>query len=462
MKIDTHFFDDKKVLIFGFGTNGGGLGTASFLLGTKAKKIIITDQKEASALASTKTKLPSDPRVTWSLGIHKEEDFLEADIIIKNPNIPWDHSLLVKAKEHGAEVLIDAAIFMALCSAPVLGVTGSKGKTTTASLLVHILTEAGKHVVPVGISQTGVLSELEKVENNSVVVFELSSWRLSGLQDIQKSPHIAIVTNLYPDHLNYYGTLEEYAKDKKIIAQFQGKEDFFIVPAEGDWTPFFTEGVQSDIKIFGKDDASCAWQDDDALWCWWTEGDTEPSLLLKKEKSFLQGEHLFENMLAAALAAKVFGIEKEIVQKALASFTGVPHRFELVREVAGVRYINDTTATIPTAALASVRSVSGPVILLAGGSDKGLPLEDLAEAVSQAKFSLLFQGSGTDILISLLRERKKENYEVVASMQEAIQKAKEHASSGDTVLLAPGAASFGMFVNEFDRGNQFMQGVTNL
>lgn len=457
MKIDTHFFDQKTVLVFG--KEGTGLGAVHFLVTTDAKSIIITDQASPEDLQPIVQGAPADSRLEWHLGEERVEDFLKANIIVKSPSIAWDHPFLIQAQQNGAEVVMDSTIFMSLVSVPVLGVTGSKGKTTTATLLAHILDTAGYQVVPVGISRIGVLSELSKIKEDSVVVFEFSSWRLSGLLAIEKSPAVSIITNLYPDHLNYYGTMEDYAKDKKIITQFQKPGDTLVVPHSNHWTKYFAEGTQARVMEFGNEKEQAAWQDDRALYLHTEEGDVE---IFQKEKSGWQGDHIFENFLAASLGAYSFGVSIATIIDSLKTFTGVPHRFQLVRELGGVRYINDTTATIPTAALSSASSIPGEVILLAGGSDKGLPLENLARAVERAKFAVLFRGSGTDILLPLLREKKISHYQIVESMQQAVTVAQAQAKPGDTVLLAPGAASFGMFKNEFDRGEQFVKEVNQL
>lgn len=459
MNVDEHFFDQKTVLVFGFGTNGGGVGTVQFLLATKAKRIVIVDQKTGIELKDARGQIPNDDRLEWCLGQPKEELFLAADIVIKNPGIKWDHSYLKLAEEKGAHIVTDSTIFMALCPVPVLGVTGSKGKTTTATLLAHILTTAGYHVVPAGISQIGVLSEFSKIQERSLVVFELSSWRLAGLTSIQKSPMISVITNLYPDHLNYYGTMEDYAEDKKIITKFQQTGDTLVVPHSNQWTPYFIGGSKAQIRQFGKSQSFDAWQDDRALYLRTEEGDIE---IFQKEKSGWQGEHVFENFLAASLAAQSFGVSIPSIIQGLKTFTGVPHRFQLVREREGVRYINDTTATIPTAALSSCASIPGPVILLASGSDKGLPLDHLVKAIERSKFSVLFRGTGTEALLPLLREKKISHYQIVENMPSAVTIAQTQAQKGDTVLLAPGAASFGMFKNEFDRGEQFVKCVQEL
>ena len=452
-------FTGQKVLVFGFGVNGGGLGTVQFLLDTKVASIVITDMKSEEELQATKNLLPLDARLQWRLGGHDEADFRAVDIVIKNPGIRWDNQYIKIAQEQGALVLMDSTIFMALCEAPVIGITGSKGKTTTATLVAAILEKASHHVVRAGVSQIGVLSELSKVTKDSIVVFEFSSWRLAGLAVIEKSPTMAIITNLYPDHLNYYRSMEEYALDKASIFTFQDKRGTLVLPRANAWTEYFAARAPGEILYTGKD-ASCeAWQDETRLYM---RVDDEESILLEKKASLLQGEYLFENFLAASLITYRYGVSLGVISSTLATFQGVPHRFELIRELAGVRYINDTAATIPSATLASVVSITGPVILLAGGSDKGLPLDELVVAIGHAKHTILFSGTGTDKLQGVLTKELKEKTVEVDSMEKAVACAHKQATPGDTVLLAPGAASFGMFQNEFDRGDQFRALVLEL
>ncbi len=458
--ITKEYFRDKKVVVFGFGTNGGGLGTVQFLLDTDVAKILITDQKSGEYLKESMMLVPKDVRIEWRLGEHRMEDFEEIDVVIKNPGIKWDNPYILHARESGARILMDSGIFFSLCQAPIIGITGSKGKTTTTSALIHILEKAGKKVVPVGVSQTGVLSELSKVTEDSTVVFELSSWRLSGLRDVEKSPSIAVITNLYPDHLNYYPDMETYAEDKAEIFLWQNPEGVLILSHHNEWTEWFGSQAPGRVLSFGFNPDRDAWQDRENLWM----KDGEESLkLISKHDSLLQGEYNFENLLAAALAALEAGLTPQEISQGLKTFAGVPHRFELVREYQGVKYINDTAATIPDAVKASVASVEGGLVLIAGGSDKGLPLEALVETiVRRAKYVILFSGSATDKIVEALRRAFYEDYEVVESMEEAVSRAVQVSSVGDAVLLSPGAASFGMFQNEFDRGEQFKAQVLAL
>ncbi len=459
-KITKEFFRDKKVLVFGFGTNGGGLGTVEFLLDTEVSQIIVTDQKKEEELSHVIEKIKEDARLQWHLGGHALEDFEHVDLVIKNPGIRFDNPYLVHAKEYGAEIFVDSALFFSLCEAPIIGVTGSKGKTTTTSILAHILETAGKKVVRVGVSQVGVLSQLKEVTEESIVVFELSSWRLAGLRDIAMSPAIAIITNLYPDHLNYYVDMQSYAEDKAEIFLWQQPDDVTILSAENEWTEWFGSEAPGRVLSFGSTREQDAWQDETTLWI--KDNEIEVPLIEKKD-CILKGEHNYANFLAAALGAIEAGVAFSDIRKGVETFQGVSHRFEYVRELDGVTYINDTAATIPDAVRASVESVAGGVILLAGGSDKELPLEPLIDVIKKrVRQVILFSGSATEKIVLALEESGYTQYQVVESMGEAVETAQKEASDGDTILLSPGAASFGMFRNEFDRGEQFCKAVLAL
>ena len=208
--LQESFFKDKRITVFGLGLNTGGVGMVKFLAERGAREIIVTDMKSREELEPSLQKLAKYKNVTYVLGQHRTENFMHVDMVIKNPIIPWTNEYVKLAEKHGVPVEMDSSIFFALCRASIIGVTGTKGKTTTTALIAHILEKAGKSVVRVGIGQGGVLSTLKNITPESVVVFELSSWRLSALGRIKKSPHMAVLTNIYPDHLKYYKTTSKF------------------------------------------------------------------------------------------------------------------------------------------------------------------------------------------------------------------------------------------------------------
>lgn len=464
----TSLFKDKRITVFGLGLNMGGVGTVRYLATQGAREIIVTDIKSREELAPSLARLTAYKNITYVLGQHRPEDFTGVDMVIKNPVIPWTNEYVKLALEHQIPVEMDSSLFFRLCKAPIVGVTGSKGKTTTATLIAHILGSAGKQVVMVGISQVGVLGVLEQVTEKSIVVFELSSWRLSALARLKKSPHIAVLTNIYPDHLNYYKTMAAYMADKKNIFRFQKGSDVVIGNADD---PSVCEMVQDApgtlllSSVQHPIDGDGAWLADETLFV--SEQGTE-RVLLPAQKVPLKGKHNLSNVLLAALTGLALGLSTKDVRAGIESFSGVPHRLEKIALKKGVAYYNDTAATIPDATVAALRSFTEPVILIAGGSDKRLDFTALAqEILARPKGLVLFRGAGTEKLIQAMKDmlpedEKERSFEVVESMGKAVELATRSAEPGDVILLSPGAASFGLFQNEFDRGEQFRKAVEAL
>lgn len=463
------YFKDKRVTVMGLGLNEGGVGTVRFLADMGAREIIVTDLKTETELAPSVRALKGVKGIRYVLGGHVEQDFIETDLVVKNPGLPWTNPFIRIALEHDIPVTMDSGIFFDLCEAPIIGVTGTKGKTTTSSLIAHLLEIAGKKVVRVGISQVSVLGELARVDRDSVVVFELSSWRLSALSAIRKSPMLAVVTNIYPDHQNYYGSMEAYVEDKKQIFRFQQASDTLVLSADNAWTQAMGAEAPGTVVWYSKMTQVAA--DGFSV-----VGDriVEVRGIHQEEianlgETRLIGEHHRENALAAVAAVRSFGIEGASIQAGLRSFEGVPHRLELVGEKRGVRFYNDSAATIPEAAIAALESFRQPVYLIVGGTDKELDFGRLACVIlERAKGVVFLRGTGTDKLLAEMKDRLMESgagtwrFEVVESMGKAVELASRSAEEGDIVLLSPGAASFGLFKNEFDRGDQFRDRVADL
>ncbi len=463
---DQFSFAGKRVTVFGLGVSGGGVGTVEFLARQGAADIRVTDAKHAHELAESVAKIEHLPGVRLFLGEHRKADFTEVDMVIKNPRIPWTNEYIQMAREANVPVEMDSSIFFALCDKPIIGVTGTKGKTTTASAIAHLLRVAGKRVLEVGIGETPVLSLVEKISECDVVVFELSSWRLSALASVRKSPHIAVFTNFYPDHLNYYSSMEEYFTDKANIVRFQNADNVFVYNAESPELVREAGRVLSRKIFFARDDCEGdgVFVREGDLVC--REGKTD-SVFATLADIRVPGKHNVGNMMSAIAAARAFGVGFESIAKGLLSFSGVPHRLEFVVEKKNALWYNDSAATIPDAAIAGIRSFETSLVLLAGGSDKNLDFDELGKTIAEAwnvKGVVLFSGDATEKLIAAIRAHGGESkiLGTVSSMNEAITLATSHIEPKDIVLLSPGAASFGLFQNEFDRGNQFREMVGGL
>lgn len=460
------WFKGKRITVFGVGLNRGALSTIKFLLAAGVREIVATDIKTKEDLAPTLAELSKYKNITYVLGQHRPEDFTQTDMVVKNPIIPWTNEYIKLALANQVPVEMDASIFIQLTKQPMIGVTGTKGKTTTASLVAHILEQTGSEIVRAGINQIGFLDAIERVTERTTVVAELSSWRLSSFMAHTYSPGIAVVTNIYPDHLNYYKKMEAYVADKEMIFRSQKKDGVLILNHDNEGTRAFAPKATGRVVWFSEEDMTTGegvFVRNGSVYERTLEGESE---LFPWPKTVLKGRHNRSNILAAIVTARVQGVSPVAILKALESFKGVPHRLELIGEKNGVLFCNDTAATMPEAAIAGIRSFEEPVILIAGGADKAFDYAELAHVfASEPKTVILLQGTATDKLLPLMEKeaallgKSDAIFPVVTSMEDALRVATDEARTGDVVLLSPGVASFGLFQNEFDRGDQFRKGV---
>lgn len=424
----------------GLGLHGGGVGTAKFFC-EQGADVLVTDLKTEEQLKDSLQKL-SKLKIKYTLGRHEEADFLWADLIIKNPDVPQTSPYLEIARKNEIEIETDISLFFKLSQAFIIGITGTKGKSTVASLIYHILNEEFNNVFLAGNIGISVLDLLPKVKKGNKVVLELSSFELEGLD---QSPQIAVITNIMPDHLNRYATMAEYIDAKKIIFRHQEKTDALVLN-EDDLI----------VRQFGKESKSKV--------CYYSINNSPRDIDLSGFK--LLGKNNLSNLLGAIRVAEIINVPAENIETAIKSFKGVHSRQELVGEVSGVKYINDTTATIPEAVISAIDSLSEKypgenMFIICGGVYKGVDYKKMAEKVKEKNIGLIMlPGSASDKIRESLPGYTK-IYDV-SSMQEAVKKASEMAQRKDLVILSPAASSFNMFKNEFDRGAQFVKAVMAL
>lgn len=457
---------NKKITVMGLGLHGGGIGTVRFLSEMGAK-VTVTDLKSKEELAPSLEKLKDLKNISYVFQQHRPEDFTSADLIVKTPPVPWNNKHIKLALENKIPVEIDSSLFFKFCKNKIIGVTGTKGKTTTASLIYNILKLAGKNPVKVGIGQTSVLDKLRELKEDSVVVFELSSWRLSALGRAKISPQIAVFTNIYPDHLNYYASMEEYIADKKNIFLFQKKEDVCVINGDDKEMEKIKEEIRGRLVSFSRNkilQGEGVYIENENIY--FNNGIDEKNIINLKDIK-LAGKHNVENVMAAIAVTVSIGIKIEIIKKTLQEFSGVAHRLELVREFSGVKYINDTAATTPEASISALNSFQEPIILICGGADKNLDMAEFAKEICRkAKGAVFLKGKATEKIISTMKEIDDcldiDKFKIVESMEKAVELARTVSEEGDVILLSPGSASFGLFLNEFDRGDKFKEIVRHL
>ncbi|MFC1687845.1 UDP-N-acetylmuramoyl-L-alanine--D-glutamate ligase [Patescibacteria group bacterium] len=460
MSTRTHTLKGKKVLILGLGLHGGGVGVAQWLV-KQGAKVTVTDLRRASQLRQSLQKLKG-LEITFVLGGHRKSDILHADLIVKNPGVPLSSPFLLYAKKRGILVTSDISLFLERCKSTIVGITGTKGKTTTATLIASIFKKKWKGTVLAGNTRATPLLSLDKLKTTDPVVLELSSWQLQDMRHLKISPHISVMTNFFPDHLDRHSSLGDYLKAKKTIFMFQKKGDYSILNYENAVTKKLASSTISRTVMFSKKPISsdnCVFIKNGVII--YRKNKKNSKILSIKEMS-LPGKHNAENILAAVAVACIAQVPLVSIKKALTSFKGLPGRMEKIAVKKGVTYINDTTATTPNAAIAALNTHKKAIILIAGGADKKLPLSEFIRKIGQSvSLLVLLPGKATNRMISKLRNQGV-HFVLAGTMDEAVKVASQNASSGDTVLLSPGCSSFGIFIHEFDRGDKFNKAVRNL
>jgi UDP-N-acetylmuramoylalanine--D-glutamate ligase len=452
--------------VVGLGTRAGGVGVARYLANQGAQ-VTVTDLRPAADLAEPLAELAGLP-IRYVLGRHEEPDFTPegADMIVRNPGVPRRAPLLMLARSHGIPIEMEMSLFFRACPAPIIGVTGTKGKTTVSILAGELLRTAFPDAIVAGNMGVTALGQLPRLRRDVPVVIELSSWQLEALIEHGLAPRIAVLTLIAEDHLNTYDDFADYAATKRGIARHQRPGDWLVVNRDDPESWRTATETAATVIPFGESDrgADGAWLTPDGL-LWRYQG-VETRWPLPSSPA-LAGRHGAYNALAALAAAALASGNPAAIGHQLSAFRGVSDRMEKVAEIDGVTYINDTTATAPIAAVAALQALASrggsTIHLLAGGADKNLDPSPLAEAAARHRASVyLFAGTATPALERALRERGLAPRGPYGSMAEAVAAARKEAAPGDIILLSPGCASFGIFRDEFDRGAQFRSLITEL
>jgi UDP-N-acetylmuramoylalanine--D-glutamate ligase len=441
-------FKGKRITQMGLGLLGRGIGDASFLARHGAD-LRVTDTKTGDDLRTALATLREYPSITYRLGEHVLEDFENRDLILKGAGVPLDSMYVAHARKAGVPIDMSASLFARIAGVPIVGVTGTRGKSTVTHLLDAILRADGRSTVLGGnVKGVSTLALLETVTSNDLGVFELDSWQCQGLGEDRTldvpgvrqgpiSPQIAVFTTFMSDHLNYYrGDVSAYLRDKANIFMHQGESDVLVVGRQAlEALAPYKKMMRSRVIIADAHDVPHAW------------------------KVSLIGEHNRYNAGVAVATARALGVDDEVIRSVLENFHSLPGRLELVRTIRGVSIYNDTNATTPDATLTALRALAlegaSRTVLIMGGADKQLDASTLCEALPRfTKAVVLLSGTGTDKLAY--------SAPVKHTLSDAFEHAWHLCVPGDTLLFSPGFASFGMFQNEFDRGAQFNTIVTSL
>lgn len=468
-------FQDAMVTVMGLGRykKGSGIGAAKWLMRHGAQ-LVITDLKDEEELHESVDEIMhwySEYREQYTdrdiyqpvfvLGKHDADNFTNVDLVVQNPGVARESEFVQLAKEAGVPIESDISLFFRYCPFPIFSITGTRGKSTTTALLGEMLKHAHPKTVIAGNITRSPLEDLDWLLEEKApvpVVLELSSWLLESIEGLGLGPQIAILTNAYKDHLDRYQSFEAYVAAKELIFQEQKPEQFAVLNADQEIMHDIAGRIPSKrIYWFSavplSEGFNGAYRDGDNLTrC--IDGQAMNYAHVHDLK--LEGEHNIMNALSASLAAHLAGVSDEDIHASLKTFAGLPGRQEILGEVEGVMFVNDTTGTSPEGVMAALKRFGkgGNIVLICGGSSKGLGFAEMGKIVGeQCKFVVVFQGDAANDIESAIGDSAPSMR--ATSMEQAVKTAYENAKLGDVILLSPGTSSFGMFKNEFDRGDQF-------
>lgn len=442
----------KKVLVVGLARTG--IAVSLFSAGYGAK-VTATDRKPDSALGDAPGRLRA-AGVEFVLGRHDPAIFLDQDLIVLSPGVPADLPALQKAREKGIPVWSEIELAWRFLRGKLVAITGSNGKTTTTSLVAHILQTAGIHTLVGGNIGTPLLALVESSTDSSVTVAEVSSFQLETIEAFR--PEIGVLLNLTPDHLDRHASFEDYAAAKMRMFENQHERDSAILNADD---PEVTRRMPSRPRVYWfsrqKRVAAGAFPQGNQI-IFRHEGEEIP--VVRRDEISLVGDHNVENVLAACAASYLAGATPQAIAAGVKSFRGVEHRLEFVAEIAGVRYYNDSKATNVDAAVKALEAFPGPLLVILGGKDKGSPYTPLRELLTARARRAILIGAAAEKIAAELSGAV--SLDQAGTLDRAIEMAASEARPGDTVLLAPACSSFDQFENYEQRGRIFKQLVAAL
>jgi UDP-N-acetylmuramoylalanine--D-glutamate ligase len=440
----------KRVTVFGLGREGADL--ARFLVAERAR-VLVTERRSIEQLGEELRGLDGlDLQLV--AGGHPPEQVLEADLLFVSPGIPPTTPVLVEADRRGIPRSSATELFFARCLAPIIGITGSSGKSTTTALTGEILKAAGQRVVVGGNIGYPLLGRLHELDGDSVVVMELSSFQL---ETVEPRPAVATITNITPNHLDRHGTMSAYIAAKERIYRFQGSDDWTVLNADD----AISRGLQPPARVARfslEHPVDGAYLDGERLVLSFEGRRRE---VCNAADVALRGRHNLANALTACLTAGLAGAEPDAMRAALGSFRGMPHRLQWVGQIGGVSFYDDSIATSPERSMAGLASFHEPIVLLAGGRDKHLPMDEWATMIRERVGAVVLFGEARGLIRAALEHQgyPASQLREVDSIPSAVRTSLELAAPGDVVLLSPGCTSYDMFRDFVERGQVFAAAV---
>ncbi|AKM81931.1 TPA: UDP-N-acetylmuramoyl-L-alanine--D-glutamate ligase [Candidatus Berkelbacteria bacterium] len=450
-------FKGKKIGILGLG--GENVAMVKFLA-SYGGEITICDRAEGEEAISSYTKQLSGVNYQLRLGPAYLDNLKDFDIVFRTPGLPYLNEKIQEAKESGVEISSQTKLFFDLCPSPIIGVTGTKGKGTTTSLIGEILNKSVNaqgsstfinRVYVAGNIGRAPIEFVQELTKDDVVVLELSSFQL---QDLHKSPHIGVVLDIKSDHLDVHKDHDEYVLAKTAIVKYQTKNDFAVVNADYSVSTDFALKTPAEVFWFSRKrsvDQGIFVENENLL----LRIEGKNHLIANKKEITLRGDHNLENIAAASIAAYLSGVGIDTIRSVVKKFKGLEHRLEFVAQIGGVKYYNDSFSTTPDTAIAAINAFSEPVILIAGGSEKNADYSELGEEISKNVKTVILIGQTGPRIKKEIKNTSLKIIDDLSNLREVMQAVKKEAKKGDIVLLSPASASFDWFVNYKDRGLQF-------
>lgn len=441
---------NKKALVVGLARSGV---SAVRLLLREGAKVTVTDTAGKDKLVGAVSRLKG-LSISYELGGHNPETFLKSDLIIISPGVPYKSEYLLKAKEKGIPVISEIELAYNLLKPPIIGITGTNGKSTVTTLTGELIKACKRNVFVGGNLGTALTDAVLSDKKWDAAVAEISSFQLETIRDFR--PKTAVLLNITPDHLDRYASMDEYVWAKARIFENQDKNDFAILNADDPYTAGITKKMNADVILFSrlKDVKRGVYiKGSDIV----SNISGKDEIVIKTDELGIKGVHNIENAMASIAAAQLSGCPVEFMRPVLKRFAGLEHRLELVKTINGVKYINDSKGTNVGAVVKSLEGFSEPVILIAGGLDKGGDFTPLRGLVKEKVKCLILIGKAKDKIAEAVGGLTDTIF--ASSLEDAVNIASHKADKGDVVLLSPACASFDMFKNYEERGRVFKEAV---
>lgn len=455
-------FTNRRVTVMGLGRFGGGVGAVRFLL-ERGAKVTVSDALPECQLRESLQQIDVSALAALHCGGHQPDDVLAADMLVVNPAVPRDHPLLRLAEATGVPTTSELNLFWQLRRGPVIGVTGSNGKSTTAGLIHAVLNAAGKTAHLGGNIGGSLLPRVDEIGPDDWTVLEVSSFQLHDLDRLPSSPELAVVTNFSPNHLDWHGCLEEYRRCKQAILRWQPSDGVCVLNADDaevsmwchhGWCYFFGRNDQGAPGVYRRGDNTLLLR---------RKSGEESTVPLWNDLSIV-GEHNLRNAMTAAAVGLALDLSPEDIARGLARFEPLPHRLQFVGEWEGRQFYNDSLATTPESVFAALDAFKQPVVLLAGGSDKGIDLTEFGRRIARQTKAAALIGETAEALSMMIdaEPSRRTTSEEFDDFESAFRWAVLQSAPGDVVLLSPGCASYDWFRNFAERGERFTELVSEL